>query len=168
MVTTIDDMPRAYRALLNATDGIVHQVVELHQPTNDAWRNCASCNPDCDPAECWTVWPCPTTRLIAEQVGVSLREDDHTIDATPAQPRPYVVDLSTGNATGGPAPGTVQHYNRQTGDLQTHTYAPNTCTQCAELRDTPPHEITTYGDLAQGERTYIDHHGQTHTEPTDR
>ena len=78
MVTTTNQ-PGAYRALLNHTDGIVRQVVELHQPTPDGWQECRGC-PEGDNPGYWIVWPCRTTRLIAEQVGVALDEDHYTVD----------------------------------------------------------------------------------------
>ncbi|MFI1195507.1 hypothetical protein ACH4T9_19930 [Micromonospora sp. NPDC020750] len=37
--------------------------------------------------------------------------------------------------TGGPEPGTVQHYDRETFELHIHTYAPDECDRCAELRE---------------------------------
>lgn len=75
------EKPAAFRALLNATDGIVRQVVELHEPTFRSWVwRCGGCDPG-DYAASYAEWPCGTIELIAEQLGVSLREDDYTVDA---------------------------------------------------------------------------------------
>lgn len=66
------ELPAVYRALHAHAEGVLREVVELHQPTNGAWQECGACNPDCDRGECWTVWPCPTSRLIADRLGISL------------------------------------------------------------------------------------------------
>lgn len=52
--------------------------------------------------------------------------------AAPA-PRPYVVDMATGETTGGPKDGSVQHWDRETFTLTIHSYAPELCHRCAEL-----------------------------------
>lgn len=53
-----------------------------------------------------------------------------------SEPRLYVVNLGTGEVTGGPEPGTVQHYDRKTGDLTVHSYAPDACDRCREIAAT--------------------------------
>ena len=83
-MTTPADQPAAYRALLNATDGIVRQVVELHQPVV---YSIIGCGWECQGCEAqgydweYPTWPCSTSELIAEQVRVSLREADYTVEA---------------------------------------------------------------------------------------
>ncbi|HEY9413320.1 MAG TPA: hypothetical protein VIQ30_01050 [Pseudonocardia sp.] len=77
-MTTPANQPAAYRALLNATDGIVRQVVELHRPNE--LEDCLGC-PEGENPDYWVVWPCRTVLLIAEQVRVSLRESDYTVEA---------------------------------------------------------------------------------------
>lgn len=67
------DHPAAYLALLDATDGLLRQVVELHGPTNPSslgWE-CEGCDFDGYEAE-RPQWPCRTTELIAEKFGVPL------------------------------------------------------------------------------------------------
>lgn len=51
-------------------------------------------------------------------------------------PRPYVVNLTSGTVAGGPALGVVQHYDRPTGELTVHDYAPTSCERCAEIAET--------------------------------
>lgn len=81
------DLPAAYRALLNATDGIVREVAALHGPHpwkrgdgSVAWWECRGCEAS---GYDWKYpdWPCGTIELIASQVRVSLREDDYTVEA---------------------------------------------------------------------------------------
>lgn len=105
------DQPAAYRALLNATSGLVRAVVELHGPVDGGlgpspWWECHGCeasgydweHPD---------WPCGTSGLIAEHVGVRLEEAHYAVDssATTLSDTPHsgakVVNLS-GNP--GPVP----------------------------------------------------------------
>jgi len=47
---------------------------------------------------------------------------------------PYVVDMRTGVVSGGPVVG-VQHYHRETGELESHEYGPETCEKCAEIAE---------------------------------
>jgi hypothetical protein len=48
---------------------------------------------------------------------------------------PYVIDLSTGVVTGGPGEGMVNHYDRETTELETHEFAPDSCENCAEIAE---------------------------------
>lgn len=55
------------------------------------------------------------------------------------EPRLYVVDLSTGEVTGGPEPGIVQHCNSTTEyEMIVHPYAPDECDHCAVIREIDP------------------------------
>lgn len=79
-MTTDRDLPAAYLALRRATDGILREVVELHQPTFFvAWQTCRGCDAGAhaeEPAE----WPCSTVELVASRLGVSLRDEDYTVE----------------------------------------------------------------------------------------
>lgn len=52
------------------------------------------------------------------------------------EPRLYAVNLSTGEVRGGPELGTVQHYDRKTGELTVHDYAPDSCDRCMDIAAT--------------------------------
>lgn len=67
--------PAGHTALLDATDGPLRAVVELHAPRWDCWWQCDGCDSegyDAEPPH----WPCRTVELIAEQLGVDLSEVD--------------------------------------------------------------------------------------------
>ena len=88
----------AYSVLHAATDGVVREIVELHKPVpykvrkaEDVapdryadgkvvvWWNCEGCEfggYDGEPAQ----WPCSTTSLIAERVGLQLRDVAYYFD----------------------------------------------------------------------------------------
>lgn len=68
--------PPGHARLVEATDGALRAVVELHGPRLDLgiWWQCRGCEfggYDGEPP----VWPCGTVTLIAEQLGVDLSED---------------------------------------------------------------------------------------------
>lgn len=48
---------------------------------------------------------------------------------------PYVINLRTGVVSGGPGAGTVQHYDRATGELESHEMRPDSCENCAEIAE---------------------------------
>lgn len=59
-----------------------------------------------------------------------------TPSPTPPTPRLYVVNLSTGETTGGPTPPNVQHCNKDTDyEMIIHEYDPTECDRCSELHD---------------------------------
>jgi hypothetical protein len=68
-------IPKLHLALLEATDGALRAVVELHAPHWDGgWWWCNGCDVGAY-AESDADWPCTTTDLISEQLGVALRDE---------------------------------------------------------------------------------------------
>ena len=76
--------PAPYRALWAVTDGLVREIVELHGPKPDVythmvkWR-CEGCEAYGYDAE-YPDWPCETSGLIAQHLGVSLRAEAYVVD----------------------------------------------------------------------------------------
>lgn len=87
VVSTTDAVrPAAYRALLAAADGLVRELVEFHRPEPSivhgvrvAWWECKGCDASGYEWE-YPEWPCRTSELIAERLGVSLNERHYTVD----------------------------------------------------------------------------------------
>jgi hypothetical protein len=64
-------IPASHLALLEATDGALRAVVELHAPHWDgSWWWCNGCDAGAY-AEEKADWPCSTADLITEQLGVA-------------------------------------------------------------------------------------------------
>ncbi|HEU4422112.1 MAG TPA: hypothetical protein VFR67_06175 [Pilimelia sp.] len=81
--------PAGYRALHAATNGLMREVVELHKPerygfASWACHGCDGAGYDWEPPD----WPCSTSELIAERLGISLREQDYTVDGSITHPTP--------------------------------------------------------------------------------
>ena len=76
--------PAPYRALWTASNGLVREIVELHGPKPQVyprtvtWR-CEGCDVDGYEWE-YPGWPCETSALIAQQLGVNLREESYVVD----------------------------------------------------------------------------------------
>ena len=64
--------PPAYQLLLDATDGLTREIVELHHPGGTAFHECQGCDFDREPGE----WPCRTIDLIADRADVALTPDN--------------------------------------------------------------------------------------------
>lgn len=65
--------PVGHLALVAATDGPLRAVVQLHAPHWSHWWQCDGCDLGTH-AEDRPDWPCRTVELVAEQLGVDLRE----------------------------------------------------------------------------------------------
>lgn len=74
-------------------------------------------------------------------------------------PKPYVVDLSTGDVRGGPPADIVQHCNGATGyKMITHPYDPDGCEHCAEIRalDEEDREVCPATGIVLGDIATVD------------
>lgn len=65
--------PAGHLRLLEASGPVLRAVVELHAPVWSTWWHCDGCDLGVH-AEDTPDWPCSTVELIAEQLGVDLRE----------------------------------------------------------------------------------------------
>lgn len=82
-------LPASYLALCTATDGVLREVVELHAPKpyhvrpdgSVSWWDCKGCDSGSH-AEDDPEWPCSTAELIAERLGVDLRDNAYVVDGT--------------------------------------------------------------------------------------
>lgn len=67
--------PAGHTVLLDATDGALRAVVELHAPRWSYWWQCQGCDTDGYDAEA-PPWPCRTVELIAQAREIDLENLD--------------------------------------------------------------------------------------------
>ncbi|WP_030488186.1 hypothetical protein [Micromonospora chokoriensis] len=109
-----------------------------------SWDDCGGAVLRCHQHDAWElplVGDNDTVPRVVEQAEQHVTEDhrptidDQLIEVTAPKPELYVINMSTGEVTGGPEPGIVQHWDRETFELVVHEYAPDSCERCKELRD---------------------------------